>query len=149
MKPLIVLLGTFCISLLIIFLINGQWQWDLPGRIAMAAMLLFTAMGHFAFNKGMVMMMPGFVPFKKQIVYLTGVFEIAAAAGLLFHNTFHLASWALIVFFILAIPANINAAIKKVDYQKATNSGHGLNYLWFRVPLQILFILWIFYFGLH
>ena len=28
------------------------------------------------------------------------------------------------------------------DYQKATVDGNGLNYLWFRIPLQLLFIAW-------
>jgi uncharacterized membrane protein len=48
----------------------------------------------------------------------------------------------LIVFFVLLLPANINAAIKHIDYQKGTFEGQGLNYLWFRIPLQILFIVW-------
>ena len=33
---------------------------------------------------------------------------------------------------------------QQLDYQKATYDGNGLTYLWFRVPLQILFILWAF-----
>jgi hypothetical protein len=34
------------------------------------------------------------------------------------------------------------------DYQKGTRDGSGTNYLWFRIPLQIVFILWVYYFGL-
>ena len=45
---------------------------------------------------------------------------------------------------VLALPANIYAAIKRVDYQKATFNGSGANYLWFRIPLQILFIVWMY-----
>jgi uncharacterized membrane protein len=52
------------------------------------------------------------------------------------------AGWALILFFILVLPGNIKAAIHHIDYQKGTFDGYGPNYLWFRVPLQILFIGW-------
>ena len=110
----------------------------------MAAMLMFTAVAHFVFTKGMVMMLPEFVPYKTGIVYLTGIIEIAAAIGLLIPNSSVLAAWLLIMFFILLLPANIYASIKRIDYQKGTFSGNGLVYLWFRVPLQILFIVWVY-----
>lgn len=35
--------------------------------------------------------------------------------------------------------------MKKVDYQKGDYSGNGLGYLWFRVPLQVFFLVWIYY----
>jgi uncharacterized membrane protein len=108
----------------------------------MSAMLLFTAVGHFAFTKGMAMMLPPFIPYKTEIVYLTGIIEIAAAVGLLIPNLREITAWLLIAFFVLILPANIYAAVKQIDYQKATFEGNGLTYLWFRVPLQILFIIW-------
>ena len=42
------------------------------GRIAMSAMLAFTAVAHFVFTKGMTMMLPDFIPYKIETVYLTG-----------------------------------------------------------------------------
>ena len=83
MKPLIVLLISFVIALIVTRLILGDFNIALSGRIAMALMLAFTAIGHFAFTKGMAMMIPDFIPFKKALVYFTGVIEILAAAGLL------------------------------------------------------------------
>ena len=50
----------------------------------------------------------------------------------------------LIVFFIGILPANIYGALKKVNLQTGRLDGHGTSYLWFRVPLQILFIVWTF-----
>ena len=145
MKPLIVLLVSFVIALIVTRLIVGDFNVALSGRIAMASMLAFTAIGHFAFTKGMVMMIPDFIPFKKALVYFTGVIEIFAAAGLLISSYQVLTAWLLIVFFIVLLPANINAAIRHIDYQKGTFTGSGLTYLWFRVPLQILFILWTYF----
>ncbi len=93
-------------------------------------------------------MMPDFLPFKKEIVMLTGFIEIAAAIGLLIPRIEYLVSELLILFFIFILPANIHAAAKNIDYQKGTNDGHGLLYLWFRIPLQIFFIAWVYFFGM-
>ena len=87
-------------------------------------------------------MIPGPIPYKTGIVYLTGIIEIIAAIGLLVPAFKVPAAWLLILFFIMLLPANIYSAIKHIDYQKASFDGHGLNYLWFRIPLQILFIAW-------
>lgn len=142
MKPLLVLLAVFCISLLTLKITRGKYQFASAGRIALSAMLVFSALGHFAFTKGMSLMIPGFIPFKTEIVYLTGIVEIIFAVGLFFPNYRTLTAWLLIVFLILVLPANIYASIKHVDYQKATFHGNGIIYLWFRIPLQIVFIGW-------
>ena len=142
MKPLIVLLAVFGIALLVIKILQGRLDPALSGRIALAAMLVFTAMAHFAFTRGMAMMLPAFVPAKTAVVYLTGIIEIAAAIGLLITHFRILTGWLLIVFFILILPANIYAAMKHINLEKASFDGEGLSYLWFRIPLQILFIVW-------
>ena len=142
MKPLIVLLIVFAISVFAIKIIFHKYDLALSGRIAMSAMLMFTAIGHFIYTKGMAAMMPGFIPFKTEMVYLTGVIEITAAIGLHIPGLRIVTAWLLILFFVLILPANINAAIKHIDYQKGTYDGNGLRYLWFRIPLQVLFIVW-------
>lgn len=142
MKPLIVLLGIFGLSLLITRLLNGQMHVPLSGSIALSAMLLFTAVGHFAFTKGMAMMLPPFIPFKTRLVYITGLIEIAAAIGLLIPRLQQITAWLLILFFLLTLPANIYASVKRVNYEKGTYDGYELSYLWFRIPLQLFFIAW-------
>lgn len=144
MKPLIVLLSVFAVSLLTTKFVRGNFELALSGRIAMSAMLAFTAVAHFSFTKGMAMMLPDFIPFKTETVYLTGIIEISAAIGLFIPSFRIVTAWLLIAFFILILPANIYAAIKHIDYQKGTIDGNGVTYLWFRVPLQILFIIWVY-----
>ena len=142
MKPLIVLLLVFAFSLAVNKIFRGNYEFVLSGRIAMSVMLLFTAIAHFVFTKGMGMMLPDFIPYKTETIYLTGVLEIVAALGLFIPSFRIITAWLLIAFFILILPANIYAAIKNIDYQKGTFDGNGLTYLWFRIPLQILFIVW-------
>ena len=142
MMPLIVLLTAFFLCLLILRWIRHQFLYALAGRIAMSAMLVFTAVGHFAFTEGMAMMLPPFIPYKTEVVYLTGLIEMAAAVGLIIPRLRSLTAWLLIAFFMLVLPANIYAALQHVDYQNATFDGQGPGYLWFRIPLQLFFIIW-------
>src|SRR6187431_1084270 len=137
MKPLIVLLVTFVLSSLVIKWMTKQTDYQLAGRISMACMLLFTAMGHFLFSKGMVAMIPDFLPYKSQIVFLTGILEILFALGLLLPNQQYLTAWLLIGFFVLILPANIKAAFEHINYQTGTFDGPGLTYLWLRIPMQL------------
>lgn len=142
MKPLILLLLSFTVSIFVIKIIKTEYDFALSARIAMSIMLLFTAIGHFTFTKGMSMMIPEFVPFKESVVYLSGIFEILLALGLLIPKFQTVSGWALVVFLLLMLPANIYASMNKVNYQKGTFDGNGLTYLWFRIPLQFLFIVW-------
>ena len=145
MKPLGVLLLSFVIAIFVIKIVAKEYDFTLSARIAMSIMLCFTAIGHFAFTKGMSMMIPQFIPFKTKLVYLTGLFEILLAIGLLIPKIKVISGWGLIIFLVLMLPANIYASIHNVNYQKGTFDGNGLSYLWFRIPLQVLFIAWTYF----
>ncbi|MDT0606531.1 DoxX family protein [Croceitalea rosinachiae] len=145
MKPLIVLLSSFAIAIFMVKIINKSYDFALSARIAIAIMLCFTAIGHFAFTKGMSMMIPQFIPYKETFVHLTGLFEILLAIGLLMPKLKTISGWTLIIFLILMLPANIYASLNNVNYQKGTFDGYGPSYLWFRIPLQFLFIVWTYF----
>ena len=142
MKPLIVLLLSFAIFIFAIKIVKKKYDFALSARISMSIMLVFTAIGHFVFTKGMSMMMPKFIPFKESFVYLTGIFEILLAIGLLIPRLKTISGWVLIIFLLLMLPANIHASVNNVNYQKGSFDGNGVMYLWFRIPLQVLFIIW-------
>lgn len=145
MKPLIVLLTTFVVSTILYRITSGTFQVAMAARIAMAVMLVFTAIGHFKFPEGMALMIPKSIPFKLEMIYLTGVLEIAGAIGLLVPGWRGVTGWCLILFFLLILPANIHAALHHVNFEKAGQDGPGPAYLWFRIPLQALFIGWIYF----
>ena len=148
MKPVFVLLGSFAISSIISKIAIGNWNLVFSGNLSMCLMLCFTAMGHFMFTKGMTMMIPEFMPFKKEFVYITGVAEIVLGITLLFPGFRFIAAVVLILMFVLMLPANIRAAKTNLNLETAAYDGPGLNYLWFRIPLQLLFITWIWFFSI-
>ncbi len=142
MAPLIVLVGTFAVLALVRSLAAPHvLSWSLCGRAAMSAMLLLTGPSHFVMTDAMVAMLPSFVPMRAEIVYLTGVLEILAAVGLLVPSASRFTGWCLVAFFVAVLPANVYSALNRVGVGE-----HGPAYLWFRVPLQFLFIGWIWYF---
>ena len=142
--PEIILLSVFLIALVILKILHKEYKFALSGTIAMSAMLVATGVAHFVFAEGMSMMLPGFIPYKFELVYFTGVIEMGAAIGLLKPKYRKLTGWLLILFFVLIIPSNIYATIKHVNLANATFDGKGPRYLWYRIPLQIFFIAWIY-----
>lgn len=147
MKPLIVLIVTFILSLVISWFTMGEWHLTFAGNVAMCCMLFLTAIGHFKFTKGMVMMLPPVIPFKKAVVYVSGVVEVVLGIMLLLPSVRNIAGNLLIILFIILLPANIYAARTRLDMEKANFEGPGPEYLYFRLPLQLLFIGWVFYFS--
>jgi len=146
MAPLIVLLTTFAILYALNkFALSGRMSTSPIGRISMSAMLLLTGIAHFTSTDLMVEIMPDIVPLKREMVYFTGVCELAAAIGLLWSKTARLASILLIIFFIAVLPANIVGSFKEVNFG---GMEYGTLYLLFRIPLQIFLIWWVYYFGL-
>ena len=147
MTPLFILLISFGLIFVINkFLLGGKLSLSFVGRISLALMLLATGIAHFTDTDVMVELIPEFMPFKREIVYLTGVLELLSTVGLLINKTAKLTSILLIIFFVSILPANIIGSIKQVNLG---GMNYGTVYLFFRIPLQLLFIFWAYYFGIR
>jgi len=149
MKPLIVLLAIFSICLLVTRFVKGRADVYLSGQVGLSGMLFFTAMGHFLFSQGMSMMLPEWIPLRTELIYFTGILEIIAAVAILRPRHRRLTGICLMIFFVLILPANIFAAASNLNYETGTYNGAGLNYLWFRIPFQILLLAWTYYFAVR
>ena len=112
----------------------------------MATMLIFTGAAHFINTDLMVAMLPDFIPLKKETVWITGLVEITASVGLIWNKTSKITSILLILFFVVILPANIKGSINQVQLGGMVQ---GAEYLYFRIPLQILFIAWVYFFGIR
>jgi uncharacterized membrane protein len=135
--------------ILITYALTGFWRGaskSFRGRISAAVFFLFTGIGHFFKTAEMEQMLPSFVPLRTEIIYVTGVLEILGAIGLLVAPFQRIAAWALILFLIGVLPANIYSAFSHVDF-----GGHQLGpiYLLMRIPFQLFVIGWIYYFGIR
>lgn len=115
--------------------------WVESARFALATMFTFTAISHFApMKKDLIAMVPPALPRPDLLVLLTGILELAGAAGLLFESTRPWAAWGLILLLVAMFPANVNAARRGVQLR-----GRRPTPLWIRTPMQVLFVLWAFW----
>jgi uncharacterized membrane protein len=111
-------------------------SWPAATRVGLAVMLLFTASAHFnSMRHDLARMVPPAIPNPMAMIYFTGVCEVLGAIGLLFPPTRVAAAIALILLFIVLLPANVHAARAGV-----TLRGRPATPLAMRVPMQILFI---------
>lgn len=142
MKPLIILLSVFIISLLELKLFQSNFGFAFSGKIAIPVMLTFTVAVSFVFIQGMAMMLPRFIPYMVRTLCPTGIIETSEAGGITIPAFRVITGWLLISFPTLILPANVYAVIKHNDYKKETYKETGLNYLLPGIHLQILFKDW-------
>ena len=86
------------------------------------------------------------VPARVPLVYLTGLLEIAIAAGIAFNRTRRLAGMAAIAVLVGFFPFNIYAA---GNYTGMGGHQWGPVYLLIRAPLQIVLIAWAWHFAVQ
>ena len=147
MAPLIILITSFSLFFLTNkFLLKNKFHVSFIGKVALAIMLVITGASHFTNTDLMIAMLPEEVPLKKETVLFTGVLEMLASVGLIMNKTSKLTSILLITFFVVILPANIKGSIDKVQLG---GMEQGVEYLYFRIPLQIFFIAWTYYFGIR
>ncbi|MET0645399.1 MAG: DoxX family protein [Pyrinomonadaceae bacterium] len=112
-------------------------------RVGLTLFFLFAGVGHFIKTEEMAAMLPPGVPFRVEAVYVTGVLELLGAVGVWVPGLTRLTGLCLILLLVCVLPANIYAALNRVDF-----GGHGAGpaYLLVRVPFQ-LFVIWWTYFA--
>ena len=103
--------------------------------IVMGVFYISIGVSHFTSPIWYVQIVPPYLPYKLELVYISGLFEILFGGMLFFKKTRFLAGWGLILLLIAVYPANI--------YLAQTN-GAAMNttplIAWGRVPVQFLFI---------
>jgi uncharacterized membrane protein len=81
--------------------------------------------------------MPGYLPAQRELVYASGVAEIAGGAGVLHPRTRRLAGWWLIATLVAIFPANVEMAVHAERFRRFPPAA-----LWARLPLQAVLIAW-------
>jgi uncharacterized membrane protein len=116
--------------------VHALGSWQSSARYALVVMFVFTAMAHFNKMKhDLAHMVPEYCPRPLLLVYITGVLELLGAAGLMLAGFRRLAGMCLIALLVAMFVANVNAAKKGV-----TLRGKPATPLWLRAPMQVLFI---------
>jgi uncharacterized membrane protein len=103
----------------------------------MTAFYVISGIMHFVRPDTYNAIVPRWLPYSMEIVYISGIAEIICALLLLFPATMRLGAWLIILVLIAVFPANIQMA---VNYYHNHNPYFWLSVL--RLPFQILLIWW-------
>jgi len=98
---------------------------------------VYIGVRHFVDIDFFLAIMPDYLPIHKELVYLSGFFEILFGVLLLFPKYRFYAAWGLILLLIAVFPANIHLA-QSVEAQQAIGVSSDLAI--YRLPFQAVFI---------
>jgi uncharacterized membrane protein len=116
-------------------------MWHVLSLYFMAALYFIAGINHFIHPKAYMSIMPPYIPFPKELVFITGAMEIGCALLLLPSFSRRIAAWGIILLLIAVFPANIQMSL---NYYRENNPYFWLTLL--RLPLQILLIWWAYKF---
>ena len=106
--------------------------------LALSLFFINVGVDHFINPDFYLNIMPDYLPFHAEAVYLSGFFEILGGIVVLIPKLRALARWGLISLLIAVFPANIYMAMNPNLF-----SEFSLELLYFRLPLQFVFIFWV------
>ncbi|MFC7548274.1 DoxX family membrane protein [Plantactinospora sp. GCM10030261] len=137
MAPLIALIGGFLLARLAGLVgVDPLDGWHPALRVGLAVMFVVTGLAHFVGRRDdLVAMVPPRMPRPDLLVTITGVLELAGAAGLLVPATARLAAGGLALLMIAMFPANVSAARRHL-----TLGGRPVTPLPLRTLLQAVFL---------
>ena len=109
-----------------------QFNYRFGLRLVLVAFYLGAGILHLKSPQGFIKIVPSFVPWPAQVVWLTGLAEIAGAIGLMVPRLQKAAGIGLALYAICVFPANINHAVNQIDIGALPNSW------WYHGPRFVL-----------
>jgi uncharacterized membrane protein len=107
-------------------------------RALLGVTFLTTGVLHFLRPRMYEAIMPRYLPAHRELVYASGVAEIAGGAGVLSARTRKPACWWLIATLVAIFPANVEMAVNADRFRQFPKP-----LLWARLPLQGALIAWV------
>jgi len=107
--------------------------------VGMAVAMAFAGISHLLMPTPFVQHLPTWLPMREELIFLTGLLEIALGIALLLRRPLRRrAGLALAGYFVAVFPSNVYVAIAGVDVEGQPGGA----YPWLRIPFQLLFIAW-------
>ena len=105
----------------------------------MSFLYIIVGIKHFLDVEYFVSIVPNYISWKKEAVFVSGFFEILLGILLLFHKTRKLAAWGIIMLLIAVFPANIYLYVSEIAREILNISKiDALIRIPFQIPLIII-----------
>jgi uncharacterized membrane protein len=105
----------------------------------MGAFYILSGLNHFLSADAYIAIMPDYLPWHSQLVFLSGAAEMVLGVAVLIPATRVAAAWGIIVLLIAIFPANLYVAMNDLAYV-GDDPDTVVN--WLRLPLQLVLIAW-------
>jgi len=109
-------------------------------RYALSIFFLLAGANHFIHPAAYLSIMPPWLPHPVAANWISGAAEIAGGIGILIKPLRPFAAWGLIALLIAIFPANIHMALQGGATYRLPDW-----LLWARLPLQFVFIAWVYF----
>lgn len=86
---------------------------------------------------------PDYLPYHLELVYISGFVEVLAGVGLLIPQVSRAAAWILVVLFIAVFPANLYQAVNNIPVAALP---HDPPLKELRLPFQAVLVAWAWWF---
>ena len=106
----------------------------------LGVLLVLAGANHFRDPAFYVSIMPRYLPWHLELVYLSGAAEIATGAALLVERLRRFAAWTAVALFVAVFPANLQMALHPELYPQFSPE-----MLWLRLPLQGVLVAWAYW----
>lgn len=109
-------------------------------KFVLSLLFVLAGINHFWHSDIYVAIMPPYLPWHREMVFLSGIAEVGLGILLLVPRWSRWAAWGLIALLIAVFPANIHMALHSEQF-----AGISPILLWLRLPMQLVLIGWIYW----
>ncbi len=109
-------------------------------KYLLAFFFVGAGINHFLHPDFYINIMPPYLPWHRELVYLSGVLEIVVGVMVFLPPFTALAGWGIIALLIAFMPVHIHMVVHTELYPDIKPL-----LLWLRLPLQGLFVLWAYW----
>ena len=109
----------------------------------LAAFFTIAGILHFVRPRSYEAIMPEYIPYQSEAVFVSGVAEVAGGLMLVSERTRPFARWWLIGLLIAVFPANVHMALNPEEIRGLEMDQVPRWALWARLPLQGVAIYWV------
>jgi len=115
-----------------------------PLLFVMGPMYVLPGVMHFVAPDAYERVVPPSFPRPRELVYLSGIAEIALGAGVLHPKTREASAWGLVALLVAVFPANVYMAREDMPAELAPEALEDVARAggWLRLPFQAVLMLW-------
>lgn len=113
---------------------------NFPARFITGLVFVLSGVVHFVQPEFYMKIMPEYVPWPRQMVLISGIFEVLGGVALWLPKLKRGAAWSLVALLVAVFPANVYHAQKRKDF---SGVGGSPVYHAIRLPSQGAMIWWV------